>query len=334
VQVSSPTQVLPVGPTHVGESALHAWRAADPAVVVSEVWNFDEQGAGRNGLFTVAERVTDLGGTWRYDLALHNQTSSAAARALKLGWSSAASLGLASFHDVDYHSGEVYDGTDWSFTVGSSELSVACAQTHAQAPLANALRWGTCYSVRIETDAEPRPGVGLLELFAPIGSASVLSFPCTLPVGPPSAATPLCFGEGSTAPCPCGNSGLAGEGCLNSTGSGATLSASGSASLAAADLALHVSGAAPQQFGVLVQGGSEVALPFRDGLLCAGNPKLRIETVQLDAAGAAQSSATLAATPGLVVGALRVYQLWYRDPSGPCGAGSNLSSALRVSWLP
>ncbi len=36
------------------------------------------------------------------------------------------------------------------------------------------------------------------------------------------------------------------------------------------------------------------------------------------------------AAPGVKIS----YQLWYRDGNGPCGNGSNLSSAVSLYWRP
>ena len=35
---------------------------------------------------------------------------------------------------------------------------------------------------------------------------------------------------------------------------------------------------------------------------------------------------------GVSAGDVLVYQLWYRDPTGPCSTGSNLSYALVATW--
>lgn len=146
--------------------------------------------------------------------------------------------------------------------------------------------------------------------------------------------TPLCFGDGTGTACPCLNFGGLGEGCSNSTGVGARLDASGSQVVAANDLQLRVSQARPNSTGMFIQGATPVAFPFKDGLLCAGNPTTRLESVQLDAGGSGQSIGSIATLGAVAPGDSRVYQLWYRDPAlSPCGSGSNLSSALLVQWI-
>jgi hypothetical protein len=156
-------------------------------------------------------------------------------------------------------------------------------------------------------------------------------------------ATPTCAGDGTfdagggLVACPCGNESAVGAevGCLNSAGRGAALSATGSNFFADDNLVLNVTQARPNQPGILIQGESLTALPFKDGILCMGVPTERIEVVQLDASGAASTSTSIVtrgAVPG--PGALRYYQVWYRDPViSVCGTGSNLSGALRVDWI-
>ena len=66
------------------------------------------------------------------------------------------------FHDVDYHSGEPYDGTDWPVTFPAGEIKWA---TEAQNALANALRWGTLYNFRFDADSGPVAASLGLDLF-------------------------------------------------------------------------------------------------------------------------------------------------------------------------
>ena len=147
--------------------------------------------------------------------------------------------------------------------------------------------------------------------------------------------TPFCVGDGSGTACPCGNTSAlgAGEGCANSTGSGALLTASGSDTVADDNLVLHVVQARPGQPCVFVQGAAQIETPFRDGLLCMGNPTDRLEVAALDATGAVDSSTSLGAAGGAAPGQTLHYQVWYRDPTiSPCGSGSNLSNAVSMTW--
>ncbi len=152
----------------------------------------------------------------------------------------------------------------------------------------------------------------------------------------------LCVGDGSAGlpgahdtACPCGNASApgSGEGCVNSQGHGARIRLVGAptAFTTPSELYFTLSRARANTPALLLQGAEPIARPFRDGILCMGNPTERIETLFTDAAGSATST-TDAAVAGLVdPGDVRYYQFWYRDPMlSPCGSGSNFSSALSV----
>lgn len=147
--------------------------------------------------------------------------------------------------------------------------------------------------------------------------------------------TQTCYGDGTAAgACPCGNASAAGSnaGCLHSGGSGAVLAASGSDSVAADDLVLGLSQAPPAKTAMFLQGGTSGGVPFRDGLLCVASPTVRLQVITTSAAGAGSTSVSIAAVGGVSPGSTRNYQAWFRDPFGPCGQGSNLSSAVEILW--
>jgi hypothetical protein len=142
-----------------------------------------------------------------------------------------------------------------------------------------------------------------------------------------------CLGVG----CPCGNDDAA-AGCANDTGAGATLGASGSASITADDLVLSVTGLTPGP-GLFFQGDNAVnsgnGNPFGDGLRCAGGNVVRLEVQFANAANSFQTETTISVSTkgGVSVGQTRRYQYWYRDAgSSPCGSLFNLSSGYELVW--
>ena len=164
VLVVSPTLDLQTTGATVRElPAIHAWAAHDPEVVLEAV---DVPGDGR---FFVASRATPLGGgTWHYEYAIHNLDSHRSAMSVGVPIPHGVTVGGIGFHDVDYHSGEPFDGTDWGATVDSASIPNAvrwATQSVAEDPDANALRWGTLYNFRFDADVPPSAGEIVLGLF-------------------------------------------------------------------------------------------------------------------------------------------------------------------------
>ena len=145
------------------------------------------------------------------------------------------------------------------------------------------------------------------------------------------------------AACPCANGGDGGSGCANSTGAGATLSASGSPSLMNDTLVLTATGLVPSKPCLFYSGNNRVnggaGVPFGDGLRCAGFEAVRIEVTAADGAGVASTSVEVS-TNGqafghtLEVGESVNYQCWYRDDAmaSPCGNSFNTTNGYGLRW--
>lgn len=137
--------------------------------------------------------------------------------------------------------------------------------------------------------------------------------------------------------CPCGNEVALGSvgGCMHGLGSGAVLDEAGYPSISWGSYVVSVSGAVPNQPCMLMRGASRIQLPFKDGILCMGNPTLRLSFAILDPAGAASFPNMLPGPPVLPFTTAH-HQVWYRSPGAlsVCGQGSNFSDALTVMWLP
>lgn len=144
---------------------------------------------------------------------------------------------------------------------------------------------------------------------------------------------PFCYGDGSASTCPCGNNGAAGEGCQSSAGPGALIASAGSTSAAADDLVLTSTQLPLNKFGLIFSGTSVTETPLGDGLRCAGG-FLKRYTTQNSGASGTIAQGNLASIDGLMAGDTRHFQCWYRDPSGPCGMGFNVSHGVTVSFRP
>ncbi len=160
---------------------------------------------------------------------------------------------------------------------------------------------------------------------------------------PAPAATAFCFGDGGGTACPCGNNGAAGAGCANSiNAAGATLSATGLASIAADSFVLAGSGM-PNSSALYFQGTTQAAsgagTAFGDGLRCAAGSVIRLGTT-LNVAGASTYPNAIGTIPVSIKGAntpgaTRTYQVWYRNASAFCTPSTfNLTNGLSTTWLP
>jgi hypothetical protein len=149
------------GITFTQEPAVRAWTINDPTVVESIL---DLAGDGR---FIVLAKTTSLGaGQWNYEYAVQNLTSHRSARRFAVPVPPGTDVTAIGFHDVDYHSGEPFDGTDWTGAVAGGFVEWA-TDDFATNVNANALRWGTLYNFRFDSDRAPDFGDVEIELFRP-----------------------------------------------------------------------------------------------------------------------------------------------------------------------
>jgi hypothetical protein len=151
-----------------GDPAIRAWAAADTGVTLVTVSVPDD------GDFLIAAKATQIASaTWRYEYAVQNFSSDRSARefAVPFAGGKQTFAGNIGFHDVDYHSGDGegnvnFDGTDWPGAVVGDAVSWSTA-THQSNPNANALRWGTLYNFRFDTNIAPTTGAATIGLFKP-----------------------------------------------------------------------------------------------------------------------------------------------------------------------
>ena len=148
-----------------------------------------------------------------------------------------------------------------------------------------------------------------------------------------------CAGDiNSSVGCPCFNEAAnLGAGCENSSGQGALLTVTGTASVSA-DTVVFSGSNLPSGPGLYFQGNNAInsgsGNPFGDGLRCAGGGVRRLQ-VRFSSGGTSQTSISISSAAGNVnAGSLKRYQLWYRDPSAsaPCQSGFNLTNGIEVTW--
>jgi len=155
----------PGSTTHREESAILAWSAFEPTVEIVEARVPGE------GLVLLGTKVTDLGdGQWRYEYAMQNVNSHRSIRSVRIPIPDGVAITNTGFSDVDYHSGEPWDGTDWATTIGSQSITFRTSSFGINEN-ANALRWGTMYSFWFDADASPDTAELTIGVFRP-GSPS------------------------------------------------------------------------------------------------------------------------------------------------------------------
>jgi hypothetical protein len=177
-----------VDTTQPQKPAIQAWQDVDPSVVIV---NADVPGDGR--LIVAATATNLMNGFWRYRYAVENFNSDRAAGAFRVALHPYTAFHGTGFHDVPYHSGEPFDGTDWpvAFVPANDDLTWSVVQTFGQNPNANALRWGTLYNFSFDANIPPVANAEVtLELFKPGTPAEVV-----ISILGPSPAFPDCNGN-------------------------------------------------------------------------------------------------------------------------------------------
>ncbi|UCE59051.1 MAG: hypothetical protein JSU63_16600 [Phycisphaerales bacterium] len=147
--------------TQRGQPAIRAWQDIDPLVSEHDIQ------VPRDGLFILAAKVTDLHtGFWRFEYALQNLNSDRAGGSFSVPIPDEAIVTNVGFHDVDYHSGEPYDPTDWNYVVTEDSITWSPAPFDP-AEHANALRWGIVYNFHFDINAWSDPANITIGLFKP-----------------------------------------------------------------------------------------------------------------------------------------------------------------------
>jgi len=165
VVVNSVTNLVGGGPTNREQPAIQAWRVMDSGVTVRTVFN--PEVPGYKALYMLGYRVTQTGpSTWHYEYALQNLTSDQSVDGFTVQVAPGVTVSNIGFHDVNAHSGDPYDTTDWPGVRNAGNVDWATTPFDVN-PNANALRWGTLYNFRFDADSPPANGMITLGLFKP-----------------------------------------------------------------------------------------------------------------------------------------------------------------------
>jgi hypothetical protein len=158
---------------------------------------------------------------------------------------------------------------------------------------------------------------------------------------------PFCLGDGTltdhTTPCPCANSGAAGNGCGHSfNAAGANMTGTGDTN--PDTFQLQSSGMPASSLGLYMQHDTIDDKVFHDGTICAGGSLIRLRTrAAVGGASAfpdsnyAQDATLTLSTRGMVVpgsGVRRYYAKWYRNVSSTfCPpATANVTNGFIIDW--
>ena len=172
----------PAATTERTKPAIMAWTGAT-------VMQFSPD-PGNDGIGFVAYKVTSpSAGVWRYEYAVYNQNIDRAIQMFSIPLGSSATVSNTGFHAPPQHPGWAFNGTDgdagyssvpWTPTQSAVSLSWT-TETLAQNPNANAIRWGTLYNFRFESNRPPQAVNATIGFFK-------TGLPITVAVSGPSSA--------------------------------------------------------------------------------------------------------------------------------------------------
>ncbi len=195
-----------VGSTVRMTPAINAW----PGATINMV----EPVPGADGRAFVAYKVTGpVAGVWHYEYALYNQNLDRAIQSFSVPLGCAITLNNIGFHAPPVHPGWANDGTQgstgysnapWPSNQTTAEISWN-TETFAQNQNANAIRWGTLYNFRFDSDRAPiitQATVGFFKTGTPITVAILGPNACSVAPTPTPPNTPTPTPTGTPSPTP------------------------------------------------------------------------------------------------------------------------------------
>jgi hypothetical protein len=169
----SPFSFSPAAATQRTKAAISAWTGASLAEIKPDPAN--------DGIGMIAYKVTNPSpGVWHYEYAIYNQNLDRAIQSFSVPiGSGSTTLNNIGFHAPPQHPGWAADGTVGNSGYSStpwqqSQTAVSMtwsSETLAQNPNANAIRWGTMYNFRFDSNRPPQninATVGFFKTGAPM----------------------------------------------------------------------------------------------------------------------------------------------------------------------
>jgi hypothetical protein len=185
----------PVTSTIRMQSAIQAWVAT--GATIQQV----EPDPGNDGIFFVAYKVTGpTSGLWHYEYAIFNMNLDRAIQSFEVTYPGCFSAVLSNvgFHAPPQHPGWAHDGTlgdagysstPWLFT-NTGQSALWNTETFAQNQNANAVRWGTLYNFRFDSNAPPidtTANIGFFKTGTPVSVQ--IQGPCQADTSPTPSPT-------------------------------------------------------------------------------------------------------------------------------------------------
>lgn len=155
---ASPFSFSPAAATVRQKAAVSSWPGATFADIIPDSAN--------DGVGMVAYKVTNPSpGVWHYEYAVYNQNMDRGIQSFGVPVGSGAILSNIGFHMPPQQPGWTFDGTagntgfsstPWTQTQNATSMTWS-SETLAQNANANAIRWGTLYNFRFDSNRPPQP---------------------------------------------------------------------------------------------------------------------------------------------------------------------------------
>jgi hypothetical protein len=183
----SPFSFSAAAATVRGKAAITVWPNANSVDIVPA--------PGVDGIGVLAYKVTNPSpGVWHYEYAIYNQNIDRAIQSFSIPVASGVTLTNLGFHAPPQQPGWTIDGTSanagfsstpWAPVQTATSLTWS-SETLAQNANANAIRWGTLYNFRFDSNRPPQTANATIGFFK---TGAPMSVQVQVPSGPAAAVS-------------------------------------------------------------------------------------------------------------------------------------------------